>query len=73
CMSLCSILSAALAGYLASTLLHNFHATVLGLSFGPIDTIFLGMGALVVLGGLYAMANLHDLPTETVLPAPASA
>jgi MFS family permease len=57
--ALASIASTALAGALASTVLQGFHATVLGASFGPIDTIFTGAGLLMVLGGLYAMIELR--------------
>jgi MFS family permease len=60
-INLASIVSIALAGLLASTLLHGFHATLLGITFGPIDTIFTGAGILVVLGGLYAMVNLRSV------------
>jgi hypothetical protein len=60
-MTLASLLSIALAGYLDSTLLHDFHATLLGVRFGPIDTIFLAAGILVVLGGLYAMVALRGV------------
>ncbi|HLW02201.1 MAG TPA: MFS transporter [Ktedonobacterales bacterium] len=60
-INLASIVSMALAGLLASTLLHGFHATLLGITFGPIDTIFVGSGILVILGGLYAMLNLRGV------------
>ena len=48
----------ALSGYLASTLLHDFHATVLGISVGPVDTIFTVMGLSLVAAGIYALVNL---------------
>lgn len=60
-INLASIISIALAGVLASTLLHGFHATLLGVTFGPIDTIFTGAGVLVILGGLYAAVNLRGV------------
>jgi MFS family permease len=60
-INLASIVSIALAGLLASTLLHGFHAALLGVTFGPIDTIFTGAGMLVILGGLYAMVNLRGV------------
>lgn len=60
-MTLASLVSIALAGYLDSTALHGFHAAVLGVQFGPIDTIFLAAGILVVLGGLYAMVALRGV------------
>jgi MFS family permease len=59
-MNLASIVSIALAGVLASAL-HDFHAALLGVTFGPIDTIFTGAGVLVVLGGFYAMVNLRGV------------
>ena len=59
--ALASMASTALAGALASTVLHGFHATVLGATFGPIDTIFTGAGLLIVLGGLYAMIGLRGV------------
>ncbi len=60
-MTLAQVLSIALAGYLASTVLADFHASVLGQPLGPIDTIFLIAGALATLGGLYAMGSLRGL------------
>lgn len=59
--SLASMISIGLAGYLTSTILHNFHATLLGFTFGPIDTIFTVTGLLVMLGALYAMLNLRNI------------
>jgi MFS family permease len=59
--SLAAILSLSVAGYLASTLLYRFHATWFGVTFGPIDTIFLGTGVLMLIGGLYAMMNLKNV------------
>lgn len=60
-MTLAQVLSIALAGYLASTVLADFHAVVLGQPLGPIDTIFLIAGALAAVGGLYAMGSLRGL------------
>lgn len=58
---LAALLSVALAGSLVSTVLHGFHASVLGISFGPVDTIFSGFGFLAVIGGLYTRVSLHDI------------
>jgi MFS family permease len=70
--SLASIVSVGLAGILASTALQHLDATLLGLHFGPIDTIFTGTGFLVVLGGLYAMVNLRGVTLAgEKQPAPA--
>jgi MFS family permease len=62
--NLAALLSVALAGYLASTVLRDFHATVLGITLGPIDTIYTVAGLLIVVAGLYAAANLRDLMME---------
>ncbi len=59
--ALASIASTAIAGTLASTVLQGFHATLLGVTLGPIDTIFTGTAILVVLGGLYAMIGLRGV------------
>jgi hypothetical protein len=61
---LANIISTAVAGFLAGTLLRNMHAVVAGVSFGPIDTVF-GVSALLIItagldraaptcGGLFA-------------------
>ena len=54
-----SLASIAIAGYLASTALHGFHARVAGLELGPLDTIFGVAGLLVVVGALYAAIALR--------------
>lgn len=59
--SLASLLSIVVAGWLASTILNNFHQNLLGTSFGPIDTIFVVSGLLVIVGGLYALINLRHV------------
>ncbi len=56
---LASIVSMVLAGVLASTILHGFHARFLGLDFGPYDTVFCAGGLLFVLGGVAAIVLLH--------------
>ncbi len=48
------LLSISVSGFLASTVLANFHATFLHLTFGPIDTIFSVAGFLLLISGLYA-------------------
>jgi MFS family permease len=76
-ISVATMISVALAGFLDSTVLRGFHAAILGISFGPVDTIFLGAGILGLTGGLYAMLNLRSLPAPrsadeerpSVLPA----
>ncbi len=63
--AIASLLAISGAGYLDSTVLHDFHAAFLGLSFGPLDTIFLGAGLLATLGGLYAAVNLRGIKIKT--------
>ncbi|HZR40387.1 MAG TPA: MFS transporter [Ktedonobacteraceae bacterium] len=60
-LSLSSMLAIATVSYLDSTIMHNFHATLFGISFGPLDTIFLSTGILATLGGLYAVVNLRGV------------
>jgi hypothetical protein len=57
-----SMLSIVIGGWLASTVLHGFHATIGGVHFGSIDTIFLFTGLLVVAAGVYAMFALPPEP-----------
>ena len=58
---LAALLSVALAGSLVSTVLRGFHASILGISFGPVDTVFTGLGLLAVIGGLYTRVSLRDM------------
>jgi MFS family permease len=58
-IQLASIVSMVLAGVLASTVLHGFHATVAGVSFGQYDTVLAAGGLLFVLGGLAAILPLR--------------
>jgi MFS family permease len=58
---LAALISVILAGYLVSTVLRGFHATVFGITFGPVNAVFSGTGALAVLGGLYARFSLRGL------------
>jgi MFS family permease len=51
----------ALSGYLASTVLRGFHATVFGINVGPVDTIFTVMGLSLLAAGIYALANLRGV------------
>lgn len=81
-LTLASLVSIVLSGYLVSNVLQGFHLTALGIAFGPLDTIFLVAGVLAVLGGLYAMAMLRQdqppaqpksaVPTVVEAFAPAS-
>jgi MFS family permease len=65
-MSLASIVSIAVAGYLTTTLA-NLHATVLGFTIGPIDAIFTAAAVLVAAAGFYAAVRLRGL--ERPMPA----
>jgi predicted MFS family arabinose efflux permease len=70
--SLASLCSVALAGFLASTVLHGFHAAIFGITFGPIDTLFSATGGLELLAGIVALLSFRriTLPeAETSLPA----
>jgi hypothetical protein len=63
-MSLISILSITLAGFLATALQPAYHWNVLGISFGSIDTIFTATGILVIVAGVYALLNAHSFQAE---------
>jgi len=54
----------ALAGYLASITLVDFHEEALGFTFGPVDTIFMAGGAIALLGGIYCALNLRSAVIE---------
>ncbi|MEO9056725.1 MAG: MFS transporter [Ktedonobacteraceae bacterium] len=53
------MISAFLTGYLASVVLHNFHAVVFGIVFGPLDTLFIAVGIMAIVSGIYAMLTLR--------------
>ncbi|MGH2487152.1 MAG: MFS transporter, partial [Ktedonobacterales bacterium] len=60
-VSVSSLLSVVVAGYLASTVLRHLHAHILGMTFGAIDTIFAAAGALMLVAGLLAAVGLHGV------------
>ena len=60
-MTLANMISAFLAGQIASTVLATFHMTILGISFGPFDTIILFAGLITTIGGIFAMAKLRSV------------
>ncbi len=62
--SLALMLSVFIAGTLESTVLTHFHVTLLGVTFGPVDTIFTGVAGLVLIAGLYAMTHLKAADVE---------
>jgi MFS family permease len=57
-VGLVGLLGTAVAGYLASNILQNFHMTALGINFGTFDTIFTGSGILIIIGAIYALSHL---------------
>lgn len=70
---LASVTSMVVAGLLDSTALHDFHATLLGIHFGPVDTIYTAMGLLTLLAGIYAMLTLRGVrvqPSSEEQPLP---
>jgi MFS family permease len=58
-ISLATIASIVVAGLLVSTLLHGFHAHLLGIPFGPVDTIFTASGVTALGAGFYAFASFR--------------
>ncbi len=60
---LAAFISVVLTGALVSTVLAGFHADVLGIHFGPVDTVFTGTGLLAVAGGLYVWRALASSPS----------
>ena len=55
------MLSSTLAGYLVSTMLRSVHLIILGMAFGPVDTIFTVTGILALMSGIYALFSLRKL------------
>ena len=53
-----SMVSVVVAGWLASTVLRDFHANAAGLHIGRIDTIFTASAILIVCAGIYAFFAL---------------
>ncbi|RSS47861.1 MFS transporter, partial [Streptomyces sp. WAC07061] len=81
---LASMLSAALSGWLAGSVLRDAHGSLGGLRFGPVDTVIAASGLIVLLAGFYAMAALprtedaagrtagQDVPKGPPAPHPVS-
>lgn len=57
-ITLASMLSAGLAGYLISGPLLKLHVAFLGTNFGGLDTVFLAVGLIEMLTGLYALSTV---------------
>jgi MFS family permease len=55
-----ALLGATLASSLVTTL-HQLHAVVLGIVFGPNDTIFTGIGVVMIVAGVYTMKTLGNI------------
>ncbi|HEY7431902.1 MAG TPA: MFS transporter [Streptosporangiaceae bacterium] len=68
---LAAIVSMAVAGFLASTVLRGFHHVIAGVTLGPYDTIFIAAGLLFIVAGLASIAPLRD-PAEGSPQAPAA-
>jgi MFS family permease len=54
-----TVLATAVAGLLASTVLHGLHASFAGMTFGPYDTLFSVAGLLFIAGGLASIPLLR--------------
>ncbi len=57
---LAAFVSVIIAGALVGVVFPNFHATVLGITFRPVDTVLSGLGALVIAGGIFTWWNLRQ-------------
>ncbi len=60
-MSVAMLASTALAGYLDGVTLRDLHAKLLGVAFGPVDTIYTLAGALIILSAFVAMVGLRGV------------
>jgi MFS family permease len=65
-----TLVGAALGGYLDSDLLRGFSATVLGMRFGPVDTILTGAGVIALAGALFALVGLQGIRTQAQAQQP---
>jgi MFS family permease len=63
-INVANLVGLALAGYLASETLANFHAEAFGFGFGPVDTIFMVGGVIALLGGVYCALKLRSAVIE---------
>jgi len=54
-LTLTSMISMTLAAYLKSSVVQGFHAQLLGVRLGPMDTNFSISGVLTMLAGIFAM------------------
>jgi hypothetical protein len=58
-ITVASLLGGLLASLLASTVLAGFHAQVAGMTFGRLDTLFVGVGLLTISAGVFARLTLY--------------
>ena len=65
-----SMISVIVSGSLASTTLRGFHANIVGLHIGRIDTIFTVAALLVIGGGIYGAFALPPAGTEATRTGP---
>jgi MFS family permease len=72
-ISLASVGGISIAGLLAGTVLHGFHAQLLGMTFGSTDSIFSAAGVLGLVAGIYAMYGLRDVSEQPVVQGEAAA
>lgn len=63
-ITIASLVGGAVASILASTVLANLHTQLAGMVFGPLDTLFVAAGFLVVGGGIYARLTLYRAVKE---------
>lgn len=70
-MSTVSLGSIAVSGWLVSSLLRGLHAHWLGMTFGPVDSLFTATGLLCVIAGVYALRSLRVARDEVLIAAPA--
>lgn len=64
-----ALLAAPLAGYLAGSVLRDWHASIFGLTLGPLDTILLSAGLTILLAGIYIFQRLNTV-AQTVAQTP---
>lgn len=58
------MVSVSIAGYLTGTVLNGLHATFLGMTFTPVDTIFTRAGILVLCAGVYALVAMRGVDLQ---------
>jgi MFS family permease len=74
--AIAQVLGTIIAGYLASDVLLNLHVETLGMTFGPIDTLFTAGALLILLGTIYAFLRLgftDPEPVEEAMQVPVTA